>query len=336
MIWEKKRRNRLIERWHLNGAMLVALALLTGAPALAGERLIIPFEMNVHDQIVVDLQVNDDIRSTGVVDTAATFPMIDGHTARIAGVLNPGENPDMVNVLGLTGTAMYPVVRLDKLLVGGILKTDIAAALNRQFDVPGARNVLPSSAFEGDIMDFDFKNQRIMFYDGRPDRKGFWQPSTQDIDLIDGLMFIEVRVNGKRGRALIDTGSSITYINSHFAREAGTKANEKLTRTLQGATGGDQSMRIASAGTMNIGEHRLKRLNLLVADPPLFHHLGMGEEPVMVLGLDVLSLFRVQIDRRHDRLILSLPNDRRKRGVWSYSPVDTYTSDVRTAGVPRP
>ena len=316
MKWEKKRRApKMADRGRRKGAALIALAFLAGLPAFASERQVIPFEMNVHDQIVVDLAVNGDARATGVIDTAATFPMIDGRTARLAGVLNPGEDPTMVNVLGLTGSEVYPVVWLDTLMVGNVLKTDMPVALNTEFDVPGARNVLPSSAFEGDVIDFDFKNQRIMVYDGRPDRRAYAMPSTQKIDRVDGLMFTEVRINGKKGRALIDTGSSVTYINSRFADEAGTTTNEDLTKTLQGATGGDQSLRVASARLVTIGEYRVTKVNILVTDPPLFDYLGVGEEPAMVLGLDVLSVFRVQIDRRRDRLVLSLPDE--KRGMSS-------------------
>ena len=177
-----------------------------------------------------------------------------------------------------------------------------------RLDVPGATNVLPANAFEGDVIDFDFENQRVMVYNGRPDRSAYLVPSIQRYEEVDGLLFIDVRINGKKGRALIDTGSSVTYINSRFATDSGTTANEEKTQMLLGATGGDQSLRVASARMMNIGDYRIAKVDILVTDPPLFEFLGLGEEPAMVLGLDLLSTFRVQIDRRRGRLLLSLPD----------------------------
>ena len=286
---------------------LAACLALAALPAFASERQVIPFEMNAQDHMVVDLALNDGVKASGIIDTAATFPMIDGRTAREAGIPDPGESPLMVNVLGLTGQETYPVVRLDRLMAGNVLKADVPVALNRHLDVPGARNVLPASAFEGDVIDFDFQNRRVMVYNGRPDRSSGMVPSVQRFEEIDGLMFTEVRINGRKGRALIDTGSSVTYINSRFAEESGTSANVEKTQILQGATGGDQSLRVASARQLAIGDFRIAKVDILVTDPPLFDYLGMSEQPSMVLGLDLLSAFRVQIDRRRHRMVLCLP-----------------------------
>lgn len=309
MKWEQKRRApRAADRKHCKGAILIGLALLAGFPAFASERQVFPFEINDQDHMMVTVSVNDNT-ATAVIDTAATFPMIDGRTARIAGIPPLGDNPPMVNVLGITGAEVYPVVRLERLMVGNVLKTDLPVALNAGFDVPGAHSILPASAFEGDVIDFDFQNQRVMVYNGRPDRSAYLVPSVQKIEEVDGLFFAEVKINGRKGRALIDTGSSVTYINSRFAEISGTKANVEKTEALQGATGGNLSLRVASARVMTIGEFRVEKADILVTNPPMFDYLGLSEEPAMVLGLDLLSAFRMQIDRRRHRLILSLPDD---------------------------
>lgn len=310
MIWEPKRRARKGASWICRmGAALFGLTLLPGSLALASERQVIPFEINEEDHMVVELGVSESGQTSGIIDTAATFPMIDGRTARLAGIPELAENPPMVNVLGVTGRQIYPVVRLERLVVGNVLKTDLPVALNTRLDVPGAANVLPASAFEGDVIDFDFENQRVMIYNGRPDRSAYLMPSVQKYEEVDGLLFVDVRINGKKGRALVDTGSSVTYINSRFATDSGTTSNDEKTRMLAGATGGDQSLRVASARMITIGDYRIPKVDILVTDPPLFDYLGMGEEPAMVLGLDLLSTFRMQIDRRRNRLLLSLPDD---------------------------
>lgn len=313
----------MADRGHRKGAILIILALMGGLQAFASERLVIPFEMNEQDHMVIHMEVNGDDRAIAMIDTAATFPMIDRRTARLAGVLDPGEDPVMVNVLGLTGEDIFPVVELDRLMVGNVVKTDIPVALNLDLDVLGAASVLPASAFEGDVIDFDFSNGRVMIYNGRPDRNPGQSPSVLRYEESNGLMFVEVRINGRKGRALIDTGSSITYVNSRFAENARMTANVEKTQILQGATGGDQSLRVSSARLFAIGDYRVARVDVLVSDPPLFEYLGMHEEPAMVLGLDLLSAFRMQIDRRRHRIVFSLPDDGRNTKTLNLNARDT-------------
>ena len=304
----------------LLAALWLALAAL---PAMASERQVVPFEINDERHMVVQLALNETAQVTGIIDTAATFPMIDGQAARAAGVPGLGPEPQMVNVLGVTGPRVYPVVRLNRLVAGNVALSDVDVALNERLDVPGAKNVVPASAFEGDVIDFDFQRQRVMAYNGRPDRSAYLVPSSLRIMNEDGLMFVEVRINGKKGRALIDTGSSVTYINSQFASESGTRANVEKTQTLQGATGGDQSLRIASARMVALGDYRMANVDILVADPPLFDYLGTQDQPAMVLGLDLLSAFRMQIDRRRSRLVLSLPKTGRNVSTLNLNARDT-------------
>ncbi|HPE46870.1 MAG TPA: aspartyl protease family protein [Hyphomonas sp.] len=311
----KRRAAVIASKTRKAGAALIGAALLGGLPALASERQIIPFELDDNSHMIIEMEVNGSARVEGVIDTAATFPMIDGETARTAGLPDVGENPRLVNVLGVTGPQIYPVVRLDSLVAGNVALTDVPVALNVRLDVPGATNVLPANSLDGDIIDFDFKNQRLMVYDGRPERNSRLSTSALRISEESGLLFVDIRINGKKGRALVDTGSSVTYINSRFAIDSGTTANVDKTQKLFGATGGDQSLRIATAKAMAIGDFRIATVDILVTDPPLFDYLGVAEEPAMVLGLDLLSSFRVQIDRRRNRLILSMPTEKNVRTI---------------------
>jgi predicted aspartyl protease len=127
----------------------------------------------------------------------------------------------------------------------------------------------------------------------------------------NGLIFVDVRINGRKGRALVDTGSSVTFINRRFAEQSHTRTNQEKTKILQGATGGDQSLRIASVRMLAIGDYRMSGVDILVSDPPLFKYLGLEQEPAMVLGMDLLSSFRLQIDRRRQRVVLSMPDSGR-------------------------
>lgn len=299
------------------GVMLVSFVL---APvAAAAERLVVPFQISELEHMLIPLEINGTTITTGVLDTAATFPMIDSRTALRSGVPAPDAASPRISILGVNGTQDYPVVRLESISSGNVRLNAVEAAYNRDLSIPGtAANVLPASAFPGDVLEFDFRARKISAYNGRPDR-----PKTEAYDVVpyeldEGLIYVNVRINGRKGRALIDTGSNLTYVNSVFADLAQLRSNPDKTQLLQGATGGDQSMRVATARKVQISDFSFSNADLFVSDPELFRLLGIDAEPVMVIGLDLLSEFRVQFDRRRSELVLILPPspfDQTKVGV---------------------
>tara|TARA_R110000782_G_scaffold72885_1_gene145776 strand:- start:1071 stop:2045 length:975 start_codon:yes stop_codon:yes gene_type:complete len=301
---------KLIVGWIGHGTRAVrtgALALLIVTlvlPTAATERQVIPFDMNPSGHMVVPLRINDAAQAIGVIDTAATYAMIDGATASAAGVPPPDELS--VNVLGLEGLQAFPVVHIGSLSAGNTRIDAFPAALSRRIAVTGIHNVVPLTALEGDVVDFDFDEGRVLVYNGRPDTSTELSSSRMKMHIRQGLWFAEVRLNGIKGLALIDTGSSISYVNSRFADAAGARPNDEKTQTLRGITGGNVAIRVATARKFTLGQHRVTGPDLIVADPALFSHLGMDDEPAMVLGLDYLSIFRVQLDRRRGYLVLGL------------------------------
>jgi predicted aspartyl protease len=285
-----------------------ALALLPSM-AQAAERLVIPFHISELEHMVVRLEINGTTVTTGVVDTAATFAMVDSRTAIQSGVAAPDVESEKVSILGVNGAKTYPIVTLDSVKTGNVRLGSVEAAYSRDLDIPGtAANILPSSAFPGDVLEFDFRNRLISVYDGRPDRPTNAYHDSVPYKLEGGLMYVEVRINGRKGRALIDTGSNLTYVNSVFADLAKLSTNLEKTQLLQGATGGDESVRIATARRVKLADFNFEGADLFVTDPELFTLLGLKDEPVMVIGLDFLSEFKVQFDRRRSRIILSLPD----------------------------
>ena len=310
-------RTRNVRTWAL--AMLVLAVIL---PAAATERQVIPFDMAPSGHMVVPFRINGATRAVGVIDTAATYAMIDGATASAAGVSPPAELS--VNVLGLDGLQLFPVVYVSSLSAGNTHIGAFPAALSRRIAVDGVHNVLPLAALEGDVVDFDFDEGRVLIYNGRPDRSTRLLSSRLKMHFRQGLWFAEVKLNGVKGLALVDTGSSISYVNSQFAEAAGAKPNDEKTKTIRGITGGNVAIRVATARKFTLGDHRVTGPDLIVADPALFAHLGMDEEPAMVLGLDYLSIFRVQLDRRRGYLVLGIAGSRSGMGGVQLNAVGTH------------
>lgn len=281
---------------------------VVAGPALASGRLEIPFRINHRDHMVVDLQINDAAEVTGVVDTAATFAMVDSTAALRSGIAPPSGDARMVNILGVNGDRNFPVVQLGTVAAGNVRLNAVDAAYNEDIAVPGSPlNVLPASAIPGDVLEFDFEEGIIAVYDGKPRNAPSRYVDTLDYTVEGGLVFVSIRMNGKRGRALIDTGSSITYINSVFADIADVERDDQLTRYLLGATGETEDLWVGTPRKVRLGDFMVERPSLMVSDPVLLDRLGLADQPVMVIGLDFLSKFRVQFDRPRSHLLLSVP-----------------------------
>ncbi|MBI1399623.1 aspartyl protease family protein [Hyphomonas sp.] len=298
----------------------VIVAVLMAGPALSAsasdERAVIPFELNRFDHMIVQLEINGRASTTGVIDTAATFAMVDSTAALRSGVREPDAASRTVNILGVNGDQDYPVVRLDTISAGNLRMHAVDAAYNDNIEVPGAaNNVLPASAFPGDVLEFDFEARTISAYDGKPDVKRTHYAGAVKYSDEGGLIFIGIRINGKPGRALIDTGSSLSYVNTTFARQSSMRRNEELTHRIFGATGDSESAWVGRARKIHLADFYVKNPDLMVSDPVLLERLGLTDEPVMVLGLDFLSKFRLQFDRRKHELILSIPDDNSAVGL---------------------
>jgi predicted aspartyl protease len=287
---------------------LIAASLCFALPALAGGRENLTLKRDELGYLLADVTLNDDTETRGVVDTAATFAMIDAAAAGLAGVKAPSATAARIDVLGLNGPRTYPVIRLDSVRIGTAEFRGVAAAYNGTDAMPGARAVLPALAFEGDVADFNFPKGRVSFYKGKPDAPDGGYSGNTRLEVKDGLMFASVSINGVKGTALIDTGAPLSFINPAFAEAAGIDAKTERSVSLEGATGGASSVRIAYTKQFAVADYAMARMKLLVSDPPLFAHLGLDEAPAMVLGLDILASFRVQIDRRRSKLILSQPD----------------------------
>ena len=293
---------------------LVQLSLLIGIvlclPVLASANTnihqIVPFEIDSEDRLITELSFANGARASAVIDTAATLPMIGGATARSAGVdVVPGEE-QFVEVLGLGGPQMFPLIDLPSLGAGSVALQQVPAALDRKIAVEGVRNVFPMSAMTGDVVDFDFDSKQVTAYDQRPMGRMREILCKRPMEGRNGLYFVTVKINGHRGLALIDTGSTITYMNSTFAALAGTRINPEETERLHGVTGEGYDMHVARISRFQLHEVKMNSFNMVVSDPALFEYLGMSDEPVMILGMDFLAQFRVQIDRKNELLYLRI------------------------------
>lgn len=293
-------------------AALLAVSSMS-ASAAASDDLVIPFQFSRSGHIATSIVIDGDVEATAVIDTGANFPMIGADAAAAAGIIAP-EDASQIAVLGMGGIEDRPLIEVGQLEIAGILFEAMPAALQTRNRFPGPPNVLPVTAFEGRTVDFDFQRKHISLYDGPP-RRVRDRRSKLELRTIEGIYFAKVQLNRRTGWAMIDTGSNITYVNSAFADAAGGRRQEQNLE-LTGVTDGEETARTLRVRRLGLGRHGVEDFEVLVADPPIFEHLGLSAEPAMILGLDALVGFRVQIDRQRRQLVLSVPENEQGRSVY--------------------
>ncbi|MEL7546782.1 MAG: aspartyl protease family protein [Pseudomonadota bacterium] len=267
--------------------------------AFASEQKLLLLEQNASKRPLTEIVVNGE-RASGLIDTGATIALFDEKIfADDEAVLFDQEE---TRVLGIGGQRSYPIAELPRLSAGADTWTDVRVAVNTGNRFPVRHAILPLSLFEESIVDFDFRNDRVLLYDGRP--KMVRRGRTSKINYVDsdGLIFVDIRINGAKGRALIDTGADISFVNLAFANASKAKIDEVETHRIRGS---DQSLQTASIYTfrnMRFAGSRISKFAVPVLETDLFAELGFVDEPMMLLGMDFLQHYRMQIDRERKRI----------------------------------
>ncbi len=282
-------------------ACLMAASLLWPDFANADPKDQLSVNVDEEDRMTITLKVGEK-NVPAVLDTAATFFMVD-HSVLNDFNSRPLDSP--VDILGMDGVKEYPTTQIGPLVTGNTSLGTVNAAVNSKSRFIGHRTIVPLKALPGRSVDFNFEANTIKFYDRKPERQSRDNiVSRIKYEEIDGLLFVPVRLNGKPGRALIDTGSDVTYVNSAFAEASRAKLDMDKTRRLIGIASAGVQVRVFNAKRFKIGSHRMRAFDILAADPPLFQHLKMENEPMMVIGLDLLREFHLQIDRSDELVLL--------------------------------
>jgi predicted aspartyl protease len=124
------------------------------------------------------------------------------------------------------------------------------------------------------------------------------------------FLIIPVKVNGADVTAVVDTGARRTLLNWKAAHAAGlTVGDERLIpdEPVRGATTDRTEAWSFVATSFEGGGARWSRARLGVAELPVFAALGLGDEPAMILGVNLLADRSLRIDYDEKRLLIGPP-----------------------------
>lgn len=286
-------------------ALIAAISISAALPpaAVATEKRSLILNDTETFRPFTDVVING-VETSALLDTGATIPLIDDEFLEIPLNSEVGVTSDQseARILGIGGRKLYPVSRLPNLSVGSENWTDLRVAVNPENRYPIQKSVLPISIFETRVVDFDFRNNRVHLYEGRPKRVRRAHQASVPYQDLNSLIIVPVKINGVRGRALIDTGADVSFINPAFAQQSKAKLDEERTAMLRGSDLTRNNASIYYVRRIAFAESEFSRVSVPVLETDLFTELGFGNEPMMIFGMDLLQHFRVQIDRERQRI----------------------------------
>lgn len=242
-----------------------------------------------------------------VLDTGASHSALIAQTAEKLGVpLN--ERP--MRLYGVTGTAMVPSIHADSMEVGDLLiqPTELPIVA----DVfGGAEGVLGREALPDMRILADFRHDRLVIaHSHREPAPAGYRTIRLNLTSI-GLLALDTRVGGVRAKAIIDTGAQTT-IGNLALRDALMRhppKNVNITEIV-GVTLDVQRGDNLPSPPLRLGSLTLQGLHVTFGDMSLFEHWQLTQEPVVLIGMDVLGLLDVMIiDYRLHEMHVRLHND---------------------------
>lgn len=281
--------------------LIVAFGVFAAAisPSSATEGRTLELEKSGNGRLMISTTING-YRAEALIDTGATIPLID--QAYFESDHHSWDTMPQADILGVGGRRNYPLTTLNELKIGTDRWSNLKVAVNRENRLPVTQSILPMNMFHYRVVDFDFVDQKLHLYDERPRHVTNAFRSKLKYEIVNGLMFIRVSINGVSGKALIDTGSEVTFATSSYSQAANGRIDEDETKRIRGSDLSTTTAEIHRFRDFRIGKSKLAKVQLPVVHTELFQTLGILDEHGMVIGMDFLQHFRMQIDREKQEI----------------------------------
>lgn len=252
------------------------------------------------------------------LDTAATASVIASDLVPQLG-LRPAGQAVMHTIVGAEPVQL---VRADVLESGALRREGARLAVGDRGGMIGLDGLIGLDLLAGQRVDLRLRGRRgtsigrprmddDTFLQAERPRVSFSPPPAPADAPARGLIVLDMRVRGQRARGVVDTGAAVSLINPALAEAAEarplTLLGADVGRAVRSPTGASAAAEPMSVSSVRMGGMVMDRLGVLMGDFHIFRHLGLGEEPAMLIGVDVLGVFsRVIIDLARGELILEI------------------------------
>ena len=237
-----------------------------------------------------------------VLDTGASRSAIIPRVRDQLGYRNRTDRT--VRVRGVTGTAVVPVVRVGRMEIGDLVLQP--AMLPVVADVfGGADGVLGYEGLADKRIVIDFRRDSITIKRSRREPPGEGFQTLPIRFLRDKLLGVEVTIGRVRALAIIDTGAPDSLGNDALREALKRQPPEEPNADIIGVTLDVERGSRIGLPTIRIENIQVRGASMTFGDVHLFRHWRLTEQPVILVGMDILGVLdQIIIDYRTRQLHL--------------------------------
>ena len=239
-----------------------------------------------------------------VVDTGASSSVI---SPRVVARLKLVADPSRAKLLrGITGSEVVSTVAVESITAGEIKlsKSELPVVEPRVF--ADADGIFGADAFARGCLYVNFANAHVSILRTACPRVGEnWEVMRARLRF-GGLAVVNARVGNVRVMAIIDTGAERSLGNPALLAASGLQslADDPNSRTqVFAATSQAVFGNIIATPSIRLGGVEIGNLRVVFGDFEVFRMWGVGDQPAIVLGMDILGTAQaLMIDYRREEL----------------------------------
>lgn len=284
----------------------------------------------IETRLSVEVQLNGRGPYRFIVDSGADTSVVGLKIARDLEL--PLGSPVTLN--GMTSRDIVDRVKVDSLTLGPITVRNLELPALREEDM-GGQGIIGIDALLQQRLMMDFEKRLIRVEDAST----AYRPQRGEIVVTarrhrGQLILTHVRAAGQPLDAVIDTGTQVTVGNLALRDKLIRGNRDKfVTVTMIGVTGVEAEIEMARIGELQIGPITISDVPMAFADLPPFRLFGLADQPALLIGTDLLEVFkRVSLDFKARKARFQLRRCKTVGVIISTDP--TNFSRLKSTGTP--
>ncbi len=246
-----------------------------------------------------------------VIDTGAERTVVARELAGVLGLASGGD----VRVMTMTGTSTVGTTLVPALTVStirqGTIRAPALAARNM-----GALGMLGIDVLQGHKVRIDFDRSEMALQPSVKRRSAARGNADEIVvvarSLYGQLIVTDAHWRGTRIAVVIDTGSPVSIGNTALRTAIGKRATPVGLISVISATGETLDADGFAVDDVSLGGIGFSNVPISFAEVAPFRRFGIDRKPALILGMDLLRLFRVvQIDFANREIRFTVPRSAR-------------------------
>ena len=214
---------------------------------------------------------------------------------------------------GTGGESRVFTTRIEEIRIAEAVRNGMRVRVGGERPIPGVDFILGDDFFKGVDVEFDYAKGVIRLFhplDCKGASLAYWDEKALQVPMEDeSKIVVPVKVNGRAGRAMLDSGAASSAVSLAFAAKVGITPETPGVVSSQCAAGiGADLVRswVARFDTVALGEETVHDPRLYVSEFfSEFAYVGRKGPPDVILGTDFLKSHRVFVARSQGKVYFS-------------------------------